>query len=166
MTQKTEKPHLRILRIIIPITYVVLFFFFRDKISVFVFLGLGIAFSWVGLHIWFSNRKIRENGIKTKAEIIDFTEEKIRDVDRESHKHYFPIVQFTDRNGLQVTQKMETSANPKRLKKPMDIIYCKKDNAYEIIENNNFWNFYFPVIFISAGILSLGIGIVWIIKEF
>nr|WP_293304334.1 hypothetical protein [Allomuricauda sp.] len=166
MNQKTEKSPLRILRIIIPITYAILFFFFRDKIGAFVFLSIGIAFSWVGLHIWFSNRKIRENGIKTRAKIIDFAEEKIKDIDRESHKYHFPIVQFTDQNGLQVTQKIESSANPKRIKKPMDIIYWKKDNEYEIIENNNFWNFYFPLIFISAGILSLGIGTAWIIKEF
>ena len=166
MTQKTEKSPFKILRIIIPITYAVLFFFFRDKIGAFAVLSLGIAFCWIGLHIWLLNRKIKENGIKTRAKIVDFAMEKVKDIDRESHRYYFSIVRFTDRNGHQVTQKMESSANPKRIKKLMDIIYWKKDNEYEIIENNRFWNFYFPIIFITAGILLLGFGIISIINEF
>jgi len=42
-----------------------------------------------------------------------------------------------DRNGIEITQKLDSSANPKLINKPIDIIYLKKDNESEIMIKTN-----------------------------
>ncbi|RKN82524.1 DUF3592 domain-containing protein [Ulvibacterium marinum] len=130
-----------------------------------VFLIVGSGFLYAGFYIRNSNRRIEANGIKTKAKIIDFVEEESEDADGYSNTYHYPIVRFTDKNGIETTQKLNSSANPKKINQPIEIIYLKKDNEYEIMINSEFWKTYFPMIFIIGGFLFSGIGIVWLINK-
>lgn len=137
----------------------------ENLIGAFVFLIVGGGFLYVGYYVRNLNRRIQANGIKTKAKIIDFVEERSKDADGDSHLYHFPIVNFTGRNGIETTQKLDSSENPKRINQMINIIYLKKDDKYEIMINSEFWKTYFPLIFIIAGFLFSGIGIIWIINK-
>lgn len=154
---------------IIPFGIMVLLFWlsksYEEFIGAFVFLIVGSGFLYAGYYTRNSNRRIQTNGIKTKAKIVDFVEEKSKDSDGHSHVYHFPIVRFTDKNGIETTQKLDSSANPKRINQPIEIIYLKKDSEYEIMINSDFWKTYFPMIFIVGGFLFSGIGIIWLINK-
>ena len=83
-----------------------------------VFLIVGGGFLYAGFYIRNSNRRIQTSGIKTRAKIIDFIEERSKDADGESHIYHFPVVRFTDKNGIETTQKLNSSENPKRINQP------------------------------------------------
>ena len=137
----------------------------ENLIGAIVFLIIGGGFLYAGFYVWNSNRRIQRSGIKTKGKIIDFIEERNKDADGNSHIYHFPVVRFRDKNGIETTQKLDSSANPKRINEPIDIIYLKKDNEYEIMINSEFWKTYFPMIFIVGGFLFSGIGILWLINK-
>ena len=137
----------------------------ENLIGAIVFLIVGGGFLYAGFDVRISNRRIQRSGIKTKGKIIDFIEERNKDADGNSHTYHFPIVRFRDKNGIETTQKLDSSANPKRINEPIDIIYLKKDNEYEIMINSEFWKTYFPMIFIVGGFLFSGIGILWLINK-
>lgn len=137
----------------------------ENLIGNFVFLVVGGGFLYTGFYFRNTNRRIKANGIKTKVKIIDFIKEQIKDVDGDSYVYHFPIVIFTDRNGIETTQKLDSSDNPKRINELIDIIYLKKGNEYEIIKDNDWWEKNLPIIFIVGGFLFSGIGIVWLINK-
>ena len=137
----------------------------ENLIGAIVFLIVGGGFLYAGFDVRNSNRRIQRSGIKTKGKIIDFIEERNKDADGNSHIYHFPVVRFRDKNGIETTQKLDSSANPKRINEPIDIIYLKKDNEYEIMINSEFWKTYFPKIFIVGGFLFSGIGILWLINK-
>ena len=137
----------------------------ENLIGAIVFLIVGGGFLYAGFYVWNSNRRIQRSGIKTKGKIIDFIEERNKDADGNSHIYHFPVVRFREKNGIETTQKLDSSANPKRINEPIDIIYLKKDNEYEIMINSEFWKTYFPMIFIVGGFLFSGIGILWLINK-
>ncbi|MCP4115726.1 MAG: DUF3592 domain-containing protein [Desulfobacteraceae bacterium] len=137
----------------------------ENLIGAIVFLIIGGGFLYAGFYVWNSNRRIQRSGIKTKGKIIDFIEERNKDADGNSHIYHFPVVRFREKNGIETTQKLDSSANPKRINEPIDIIYLKKDNEYEIMINSEFWKTYFPMIFIVGGFLFSGIGILWLINK-
>ena len=137
----------------------------ENLIGAIVFLIVGGGFLYAGFYVRNSNRRIQRSGIKTKGKIIDFIEERNKDADGNSHIYHFPVVRFRDKNGIETTQKLDSSANPKRINEPIDIIYLKKDNEYEIMINSEFWKTYFPMIFIVGGFLFSGIGILWLINK-
>lgn len=154
---------------IIPFAIMVLLFWlsrtYNEFIGAFVFLIVGGGFLFAGFYMRNSNRRIQASGIKTRAKIIDFVEQRSKDSDGYSHTYHFPIVRFTNRNGIETTQKLDSSANPKRINEQIDIIYLKKNNEYEIMINSDFWKTYFPLIFIIAGFLFSGIGMIWLINK-
>ena len=116
-----------------------------------VFLAVGGGFTFAGLYVWFSHRRIQKEGIRTKAKIIDFVQGDSLDTEDE---YYFPIVRFKDRSGNEITQKLTMSENLKKINQPLDIIYLKKDGEYEILINNDFWKTYFPLA-ASIGVFTL-----------
>ena len=130
-----------------------------------VFLIVGGGFLYAGFYIRNSNRRIQANGIKTRAKIVDFVEEESEDTDGYSNTYHYPIVRFIDKNGIETTQKLNSSSNPKKINQPIEIIYLKKDSEYEIMINSEFWKTYFPMIFIIGGFLFFGIGILWLINK-
>jgi len=133
-------------------------------IAVFSFLTIGSIFSFSGFSILKSNRRIQKSGVKTKAKIIDFIEKSNNDARGDSHTYHFPIVEFRDKNGIKTTQRLNSSANGKQINEPIDIIYLKKDNEYEIMMNSSFWKKFFPIVFIIVGLLIFGIGILILIS--
>ena len=137
----------------------------EDLIGGFIFLTVGCGFLYAGYYIRNINRRIQANGIKTKAKIIDFKEERNEDADGNSHVYHLPIVSFTDRNGIKTTQKLDSSENPKRINELIDIIYLKKENEYEIIKDNDWWEKNLPMILLIGGFLFSGIGIIWLINK-
>jgi len=136
----------------------------ENLIGAIVFLIVGIGFLYAGLHIWCSSKRIEAKGIKARAKIIGFKKEESTDSDGFTNVYHFPIIKFTDKYGIITTQKLDSSANPKRINQPIEIIYLKEGNKYEIIENNQFWKSYFPMIFIIMGILFSGISVVRLIN--
>lgn len=136
----------------------------ENLIGAIVFLIVGGTLLYAGFHIRNTNRRIKTCGIKTKAKIIDFVEERIKTGDGESYLYHFPLVCFTDRNGIATTQKLDSSDKPKRINELIDIIYIKKGNEYEIIKDNDWWENNLPTILIIAGFLFFGIGIIWILS--
>lgn len=115
------------------------------------FFIIGGVFIYIGYYFRNKNIRIESNGIKTKATIIDFVEKKSRDSDGYTSTMYYPIVKFYDTNGIEKTQELDYGTSFKGSKKSIDIIYLKKDDAYEIMINNKFWKTYFPMIFIGIG---------------
>lgn len=130
-----------------------------------VFLIVGGGFLYAGFYIRNTNRRILINGIKAKAQIIDFKKERIKDADGESFEYHFPIVSFTDRNGIETTQKLNSSENPNRINELIDIIYLKKEDEYEIIKDNDWWEKNLPMILLFGGFLFSGIGIILLINK-
>ncbi|WP_435138567.1 hypothetical protein [Formosa sp. A9] len=130
-----------------------------------VFLIVGGGFLYAGFYIRNTNRRILTNGIKTKAQIIDFKKERIKDADGESFEYHFPIISFTDRNGIEMTQKLDSSENPKRINELIDIIYLKRENEYEIVKDNDWWEKNLTMILLIGGFLFSGIGIILLINK-
>ncbi len=141
------------------------FFYNRDLLGGLIFLVVGFGFLYAGFYIRNTNSRIKANGIKTKAKIVDFKKERNKDADGDSYEYHFPIVSFTDRNGVETTQKLDSSENPKRINELIDIIYLKKENEYEIIKDNDWWEKNLPMIFLIVGFLFSGIGIIWLINK-
>ncbi len=137
----------------------------ENLIGAAVFLFVGGAFLFVGYYVRSSNRRIQANGIKTKTKIIDFVTERIKNTDGDSNIYHFPIVRFTDKNGIETIQKLDSSESPRRINQPIDIIYLKKGNDYEIMIDSTYWKTYFPMIFITLGFIFSGIGILWLINK-
>lgn len=137
----------------------------KDLVGGFIFLLVGGFILFAGFYLRKTNNRIKTNGIKTKAKIIDFVEERIKNGDGESYLYHFPIVSFTDRNGIETTQKLDSSDKPKRINKMIDIIYVKKENEYEIIKDNDWWEKNLPMILLIGGFLFSGIGIIWLINK-
>ncbi|MFD2543722.1 DUF3592 domain-containing protein [Lacinutrix gracilariae] len=154
---------------ILPFGILVLLFWlsksFEEYIGAVVFLIVGSGFLFAGFYIRNTNSRIRANGIKTKAKIVDFKKERNKDADGDSYEYHFPIVSFTDRNGVETTQKLDSSENPKRINELIDIIYLKKQNEYEIIKDNDWWEKNLPMILLIGGFLFYGIGIIWLINK-
>lgn len=137
----------------------------ENLIGAIVFLIIGGVFFFAGFYLRKSSYRIQTTGIKTKAKIVDFVEEKITDADGYSNTYHFPIVRFTDRIGIETSQKLDSSENPKRINELLDIIYLKNGDEYEVMINNKFCKSYFYLIFIIGGLLFNGIGIVWLISK-
>lgn len=137
----------------------------ENLIGAIVFLICGGGFLYAGFYTRNSNRRINANGVKTKAKIIDFKKEMIKNADGASFKHHFPIVRFTDRHGIETSQMLDSSENPKRINELIDIVYLKKENNYEIIKANDWWEKNLPTSFIIGGFLFSAIGIIWLINK-
>ena len=137
----------------------------KDFTGGFIFLIVGTVFLYAGFFVYNSHHRILIKGIKTKAKIIDFFEKRLSDGDDGYRLYHFPIVSFTDKNGIEATQQLDCSENPKKLNQIIDIVYLKKGNEYKIVIDNKRWITYFPSIFISMGFLFLIIGIIWTVNK-
>ena len=130
----------------------------ENSIIILVFTICGIAFLSVGIYLLRSNRRIERNGTKVRAEIIDYSKEKVEFSD-EKHTVFFPILKFTNRQGIVITQKHDSGGQTKMKTDFVEIYYLKKENEYEILINDTGWKTYFPVGFIGLGTIFLVIGL-------
>ena len=119
-----------------------------------LFSVIGIAFASVGFYLLFWNRKVEKNGIRAKAEIIDYSEEMV-DFDDGKQKVFFPILKFTDKNGLVVTQKHDSGESKKMDSRFIEIYYLRKKSEYDILINTSGWKRYFPIGAIAFGLIFL-----------
>ena len=141
------------------------FFYNQNLVGGLVFIVVGGGFLYGGLYFRNTNKRIKAHGVKTRAKIVDFIEERMKDADGDSHLYHFPVVNFTDRDGIETNQKLDSSDKPKRLNELIDIIYLKTDNEYEIIKDNDWWEKNLPMILIIGGFLFSGIGLVWLVSK-
>lgn len=131
----------------------------EDLIAPIFLIVFGGIFASVGYYIFNSNRKIEQNGIKTRAKIIDFVENRSRDSDGHVDVSHYPVVTFQDK-GIDVTQQLNTSGNPKTINQIIEIFYLREGDDYKIVINSNFWKTIFPMIFFIIGIIVLSIGVI------
>ena len=130
------------------------------SIEVLVFLGLGIGFIYGGFRIRSNYNKILLNGVKTRASVVEIIQEKHKGEDGRYTTYYYPVINFTDTSGLEVTQKLTSNVRPKHTSKTLDIVYLKEAGAYKIVINSVFWQVHFPRIFMAVGVLLFVIGLV------
>jgi hypothetical protein len=141
------------------------FFYNQNLLGGLVFLVVGCGLLYAGFYFRNTNSRIKATGIKTKAKIVDFKKERNNDAGGDSYEYHLPIVSFTDRNGVETTQKLDSSENPKRINELIDIIYLRKENEYEIIKDNDWWEKNLPIILLIGGFIFSGIGIIWLINK-
>jgi hypothetical protein len=78
---------------------------------------------------------ISTNGVKTKAQVIDFIKDDYVTKNGGTRIYYYPIIKFTDFNQLEITQNLDYSISKKLINKFIKITYLKTDNNYDIILN-------------------------------
>ena len=137
----------------------------ENLIGAFIFIIVGGGFLYAGYFLRNSYHKIKTDGIKTRAKIVAFVEKKSKLNEEYPYNYHLPIVTFIDKDGVETTQELDSSENPKRINEMIDIIYLKTNSEYEIIIDSDFWKTYFPLIFIIGGFLFSTIGIVWLINK-
>lgn len=164
---RTNKNFKQNLALLIFLPLVLLFLFCSFRVTEFVlYTATGIGCIYAGSSIKKHNRNMEKNGIRTKAKIIDF-----HIVERQSNlrrtsmrqqkvKYYYPIILFTDLNSNSITQQMpDASSVPKKINDMIDILYLKKGDKYEVIDDTTWRKSYLPTILIIIGIYFLLQGI-------
>lgn len=130
-----------------------------------LFSLIGIAFASLGFYLLFWNRKVEKNGIRTRAEIIDYSEGEM-DFDDGKQIVFFPILKFTDKNGEVVTQKHDSGEHKKLDSRFIEIYYLKNDTEYDILINTSGWKTYFPVGLIIFGLIFIVFAVAIGIKNY
>lgn len=121
---------------------------------------VGVAFSVGGFFMYKNDRKIRTEGRKTKAKVVDILEEYSQD-----GKSYRLVVEFTNYRGKIVKQKLNYASGfkPKQsVPYPMDIFYLESGDQIKILPVNSKFLFALSFIFFSVGLLCLAI----VVSEF
>lgn len=130
-------------------------------------LIFGGMFLYVGISTRNAQRRVREQGIRTQALIIDFTVKtgmQTANSHRMTYYHY-PIVRFTDEDGIETTQQLNYTTQPNQLNEYIDIMYIKHaENDYEMIIDSKLWKNFVPQLFIGIGVVALLIGVVKLIS--
>ncbi len=118
-------------------------------------LVAGGMFLYVGIRVKDNHKRISAAGITTEALIIQLIEEIGHDTNDNfvgTPRYYYPVVQFTDEDGIETTQRLHSSVQPHQLNEYINICYIKhEDGEYEIVQNTKFMGTQFPMIFIVLG---------------
>lgn len=116
---------------------------------------LGISFSIAGFFMLKNYRKIRDEGRKTKAKVIDILEEYSND-----GKTYRLVVEFKTYNGKLITQELDFSSGFKPKKQPpypYEIYYLEENGKIKILPAKSNFHFVLCFLFILVGLSCLGI---------
>ena len=128
--------------------------------------AFGGMFLFVGISTRNAQRRVRAFGIRTQALVIDFTV-KTGTQSANSHRmtyYHYPIVRFTDEDGIETTQQLNYTTQSNRLNEYIDILYIKhNENDYEMIIDSKLWKNFVPTLFIVIGAFALLIGVVRLI---
>lgn len=103
------------------------------------------------MHISF--KKVRNQGRKTRATIVEILQEQTRD-----GKTYRLVLEFNNSEGAKVRQKLNTSSGlkpKKELPYPVDIYYLKENEKYHIIMDKDKLTPLLSIIFITVGLSCL-----------
>ncbi len=126
----------------------------EEYIPIIVVGILGIAFFLVGLFMTRRDRKIKLDGKKTMAKVIDLKEENSSD-----GVTYRMILQFSTAKG-EITQELDYSSGIKPKKEiPFDeeIYYLEEDGKYKMVLSNNKFKLIFNYGFTAVGVILLGL---------
>ncbi|MAD97234.1 MAG: hypothetical protein CMB99_07915 [Flavobacteriaceae bacterium] len=124
---------------------------------------LGIAFFLVGLFMTMRDRRIKLDGKKTLAKVIDLKEENSSD-----GVTYRMVLKFSTSKGG-ITQEMDYSSGFKPKKEiPFDeqIYYLEKDGKYKIVLSNNKFKSIFNYGFTAVGVILLSLFVYLLYTNF
>jgi len=97
------------------------------------------------------------NGIKTKAQVINYIKDKHVSNKGHINVYYYPVIRFTDVNQLEVTQQLDISISRKFMNQFISIKYLKNDDSYDIIldEKNELFKIYYVFYLLGAFFLFI-----------
>ena len=99
------------------------------------FFTIGSLFIFLGFKFKREIHLISINGIKTKAQIINFIKDVHITKNGGRRIYYYPIIKFTDINQLEVTQKLDYNISRKHINQFVKITYLKTGANYDILLN-------------------------------
>ena len=135
----------------------------QDYIPLIAIGGLGIAFFLLGLFMLRRDRRIKLDGKKTLAKVINLKEENSSD-----GVTYRMILQFSTSKG-EITQELDYSSGFKPKKEvPFneEIYYLEEDGKYKIVLSNNKFKLIFNYGFTVVGVLLLSVFIYLLYNNF
>ncbi len=97
--------------------------------------------------------KIKEDGICTTGEVIDFVQERNYSEDSLNRFYYYPVIRFKDLKGNCIERKSETGTfvkSAKTLPYKTKIYYKLKENDFEIIVENKIIEYLSVFVIISG----------------
>lgn len=131
-----------------------------DNPTIFILIGIGIIM--LGIYLYFRTKRIIEDGIKTRAKIVDyFVEEKEHERGPGKDFTYWPILEFTNKKGELVKQKHNRGYSNKIQSEEIPIAYIETKIGYEIVFLNRKDNYTLQIILIIFGIIWVSV-ILWL----
>ncbi len=122
-----------------------------DPMILVLFSVMGTLFAAIGIYFMAKFNKIAKEGTRTKAKIIDFETEISDDTDGYETTYYYPIIEFTDRKGNNVRQKVDFGSTSKISAKTIDIFYLLEDGKYNVVVNTTLFRYFLPWGFFTVG---------------
>ena len=121
---------------------------------------LGIALLLAGISLLSKSIEITNNGISVEAQVTNIKTNRIG-----KKTNYIPEIRFTTPKGETVNVQLEKSTRPPAYSvgDKVSIIYSQ-DNPKEVLVDSIFNKYGFPIIFIAAGIISLLVGVLEVIR--
>lgn len=120
-----------------------------------LFSVIGVVFAAIGAYIMYRSNKIANEGIRTRAKIIDYESEVDKDMDGYETTYYYPILEFTDKNGNIVKQKTDLASTSKIQTKSIEIFYLVEDGDYNIVMNTTLFRHILPWGFMTIGVFCM-----------
>ncbi len=104
-------------------------------ITSFIIISVGLTFSLAGIYFIFIDKKIKSEGRKTEATVIDLKQNTTTD-----GTTYTQIIEFRNRKGNVIVQELGHSSSikpKKRIPFKIPIYYLKRGDSYQILLANN-----------------------------
>jgi len=131
-----------------------------------VFFLAGAIFLIIGIYIQSGNNKVKREGKKAKAQVIDHQISRSTDADNRSKTLYYPVLKFTNSKGKEITETAFYGTSWKVKEEYVPIIYLKKNGRYKILLEGKISNSILPIIFIVLGSIFAFTGLMGIVMNF
>lgn len=124
-----------------------------DDIPIFLILfsAIGAATAAIGVYFIIKNNRVVKNGIQTRAKIVDYEVKIDNDTDGYRTTYYYPIIEFIDRKGNKVKQKVDTGSTSKIKAQTIEIFYILEGKEYNIVLNTFVFRYLLPWGFLVIG---------------
>ena len=122
----------------------------------------------LAIYMLFKNQKTRRIGIKTSAKVVDLIDYNNNN-SIDSVSHYFPVVQFTDQSGNEITKKLNRSDPTVDIGDTIQIVYLKKGKDYYVLIDSKLHRSCLPmalIIFLFSGLGFVAIALIIILLFF
>lgn len=122
---------------------------------------LGIVFLLVGINLLSKSIKLSSDGISVQAQVTDVKTSRIG-----KNTYYTPEIRFTTPDGETVKVQLDktTRAPAYSVGNKVGIIYSQ-DNPQKVLVDSFFNKYGFPVIFIMAGVITLLVAVLRVIRR-